>query len=478
MAVVVWIAVMYLHVWRRHDRYGTFDNDLGFHDQYVWLLARGETFSTVLGLHVLGHNATWGYVLLAPLSWVGLGPQGLNLICTIAIGLLGLAVFDLARARGVGDRMALGLCLMVLLHPVTQGNAWETFHPEVMAVVPLVMAYRWAGEQRWWKVAGWVAFALVWKSDVGLFVAMLGVLVALRGQRGPGLRLMLAGLGWTAVTTMVVIPHYSGGGTVFGPLFGDLGNSPSDVARTALSDPGKVAGRLLDHQPARYGRDLLAPTGFLALAAPGTLVLAAPQMVINLLSDADFTREWRDNSHYQALPLAAMAIASVEGAARLTRRRRLWGERAVAVGVAAAMAGTVAWGSLWPFTTQFDHYWPNDRDPARSAKDAAVALVGRNDSVLAHYLLVPHLTHRREVYSFPNPYRQVFYGVDGTERPDPATVEWVLMDLNLLATDGPDRNLWDCIVGSGAFETVLSRDGIVVLRRGDGLTQDRACVEG
>jgi hypothetical protein len=50
----VWFGLMYLHVWRRHDRFGTFDHDLGFHDHYVWLLARGKGFSDILGLHAFG----------------------------------------------------------------------------------------------------------------------------------------------------------------------------------------------------------------------------------------------------------------------------------------------------------------------------------------------------------------------------------------------------------------------------------------
>src|SRR4029078_2933399 len=62
-AAVGWIAWMYLNVWRRHDRYGTFDNDLGFHSQYVWLLSHGKSFSSILGLPVFGHNATFGYLL-------------------------------------------------------------------------------------------------------------------------------------------------------------------------------------------------------------------------------------------------------------------------------------------------------------------------------------------------------------------------------------------------------------------------------
>lgn len=97
--VAIWCAIMYLHVYWRHDRYGTFDNDMGFHDQYIWLLARGHWFSTVLGLPAFGHNATFGYVLFVPLSWFGLGPQGINFITTIAVGLGAVPLYLIARDR-------------------------------------------------------------------------------------------------------------------------------------------------------------------------------------------------------------------------------------------------------------------------------------------------------------------------------------------------------------------------------------------
>ena len=38
-----------------------------------------------------------------------------------------------------------------------------------------------------------------------------------------------------------------------------------------------------------------------------------------------------------------------------------------------------------------------------------------NDSVSAQYLLVPHLAERDAIYSFPNPWQKVFYGVDKTK---------------------------------------------------------------
>jgi uncharacterized membrane protein len=493
VSVVLWCAVMYLHVWRRHDRYGTFDNDLGFHDQFVWLLARGKTFSTVLGLPPFGHNATFGYFLLAPFSWLGMGPQGLNLINTIAVGLGAVPLYLLARDRLGEPWRAVPFGLVWLLHPVVQGNVWETFHPDAMAMAPLLAAYLCASRRRWWWFGLWAALALIWKADVSLALAAMGVLIALRWNRRVGWGTVAVATLWFTLTVGVMIPRNSGGGTVFGPLYGDLGDTPVDVARTAVTDPAKVIRRVGEHEPVRYSRDLLAPYGMVPLLNPAPLLIGAPQAAINLLSELPFTREWRDNHHYQALPMVAMAIALVEAVGwldrRWTRRRGRSGrpERSsvgtigsqkvagvvTAFVVATSFAATVAWGSLPPFATQFAHYWSSDDDSARTAKDRVVELVGPTAPVSAHYLLVPHLTHREVVYSFPNPWRQVFYGVAGTELPDPRGVKVLAMDTTLL--DDATRQLWDCIIGSGAFSVLWESQGIVYAERVSGRDDDLAC---
>ena len=100
-------------------------------------------------------------------------------------------------------------------------------------------------------------------------------------------------------------------------------------------------------------------------------------------------------------------------------------------------------------------------------------LLPADASVSAHYLLVPHLTHRDVVYSFPNPWRQVFYGVNGTKMPDPAGVKFLVMDTNLL--DDSTRALWDCIINSGAFAVLSDDQGIVYAQRNAGHTEDRSC---
>ena len=99
-----------------------------------------------------------------------------------------------------------------------------------------------------------------------------------------------------------------------------------------------------------------------------------------------------------------------------------------------------------------------------------------NDSVSAQYLLVPHLAERDAIYSFPNPWQKVFYGVDKTKAPDPKVVHWLVLDESVLSDN--DKAVEQCILNSGAFHEVYRSGPIVVERRVDtsgAPVADKAC---
>lgn len=475
VVTVAWLAVLGLDVWRRHDRFDTFDNDLGFHTQFVWLLSRGSWFSSILGLSPFAHNATFGYFLFVPLAWTGLPvPHVLDLTQALAIGLGVVPVYRLARRRFGDTWITAALPVIYLLHPVVAGNVWETFHPEAMAMTPLLAAYDAADEGRWRRYWVFVFLAIIWKSDVALFLAVLGLVVVRTRDRRAGWRTVALGAAWFVLVIGILIPSLSDGGTVFGPLYGDLGDTPTEVIQTSASHPSRFVRHLRDAEPHRYANELLAPFAYAPTLSPVTLLVGLPQNMVSLLSEAEFTRDTVDNPHYQALPVVALTLAMIEGLRWLKRRHASLLEPAVVVILATALTCAAAWGAL-PFGTRYAHFWSEDGDPLRPAKEHALSLPDGDDVVSAQYRLVPHLAERRLVYSFPNPWRAVFYGVEGTPRPDPATVEWLVFDESV--PYGPeDLATRDCILGAGTFDEVFRDREIVVWHRNATEPVDRDCV--
>ena len=470
---MLWFAVLALDVWRRHDRFDTFDNDLGFHTQFVWLLSRGHWFSSILGLSPFAHNATFGYFLFVPLAWTGLPiPHVLDLTQALVIALGVVPVYRIARRRFGGGWITTALPVVYLLHPVVSGNVWETFHPEAMAMTPILEAYDAADERRWRRFWVFAALAIVWKSDVALFLAVLAVVVVRRWDRRVGWWAFAVAAVWFVLAVGVMIPSLAGGGTVYGWLYGDLGDSPREVVETSVRHPSRFVRHLGDGEPHRYYRELLLPFGFAPALSPSTLVVGLPQNLISLLSDMEFTRDPVDNPHYQALPVVALTLALLEGLALVRRHRPQVLEPLVVVVLACAVWSATASSPL-PFGVKYAHFWSEDGDPLRRAKEQAVSMPGSHDVVSAQYRLVPHLAERRMVYSFPNPWRQVFYGVEGTPRPDPSRVEWLLLDETVLQPD--EEPLLSCIIDAGTFDERYRDGPIVVWHRNDREPIDASC---
>ena len=66
-------------------------------------------------------------------------------------------------------------------------------------------------------------------------------------------------------------------------------------------------------------------------------------------------------------------------------------------------------------------FWPLTPSSARDELGRAVNTPPDDASVAATYLLVPHLTHRRNIYSFPNPWQPQNWGVNNERRTTPPT---------------------------------------------------------
>lgn len=440
LTIGAWAALFSVHAYWRHDRFGTFDHDLGIWDQAVWLLAHGHSLITVRGLDVFGFHASPALYLLVPFYWLGAGPHFLNTVMVVVLALGAIPMFRAARHHLGNEWYALVLAIAFLVNYAGQWMLHETFHPEVVAVTPLLFAYLAAIEGRWRAFALWLLLAISWKEDIALAGLMLGFVLAVRGTRtvtgvpGPpdtrrmGVYAMVACTVWFLAATQLVIPAFSDGGNFTEGLFGDLGGSPTEIAETAVTDPGLVAEHLDNANAPRYVGDLTASFGFVPLLSPLALLIALPQTLINLLAIYDFF--WTTRVHYAAMPLAAVAIAAVEGVARARRpgvRRFLVG--CVAVG---AFYTAVTWGISPASPLYRVGYWPLDEGPLQDELEAAVAVPEPDDAVSATYNLVPHLTHREQAYTFPNPWIPTNWGVAGENRPDPDDVDWIILEPNFL----------------------------------------------
>ena len=436
--------------------------DVGNLVQAVWSTAHGD-FLSVTGLtgrqiSRLGAHFDPIVAAFAPLWWVWPDASLLLVSQALAVATGAVPVYLLGKRHLGSDWAAAGFALAYLLHPATQWLVLDDFHPVALATPLLLWAFWFLDGDRLVPFAVTAGLACLTKEQIGLVVAAMGLWYALRpAHRRAGAAIAVAGTAVSIVAVAVVVPHFApGGGSPFEGRYAAVGGSPAGIAETALTDPGAIVAAAATGRDGAYLLDLLLPLLGLPLLAPLAALTAAPELLLNLLSDT--RTQTSIHFHYTAGARPGLMVAAILGAARL-RRRYAWAARPEGRAVVvAALVGGIVLGPLpvWRFVPGASELGAREHLVTGRAEAAAraVALIPPDAPVSATNTLGAHLSERRRVFSFP---------VLGE-------AEWVAVDRfrgsyrdDNIAPQRFKRALAD-LLASGRFETVFDEDNVMVLR--------------
>ncbi len=465
------LILLYVIVFTAHSLY-TFLNfgfsayDAGIHDQAIWKLATGRgLFNTVRGLNVWGDHCWFVMLFMAPLYWLAphmgtlLGLQS----AALAAGAIPLAALTHRRTGNPWAGALMGAAW--LLSPALQNMNLENFHPEVVAAPFLLWAIERADARRWGGY--WTAFglALICKEDMALTLFALSAWVFLRHSRRHGAIGLALCVLWFALCMKVVLPalnergffRFSGGYWFSG--FWERKWDPA-FYRECLSSP----------QAAQYLLKLGVPLLFLSLLCPLLAAIALPGLFVNLVSRNPYLVSIDFHYTYQILPPLFAAAACAIG---WTGARLPWGRLAVwvlAAGVAAASwQANARWSHLPPGRALGDiqrlkrHYEGSGAMP-RFRRLAAHLPHDRDVPIAASHNLVPHLTHRNEIYMFPNPWKPEYWGIDG-EGLEGRSARVAALIVDRFALDDTGRGILQTLLATGEFEVVEESGPILAARR-------------
>jgi uncharacterized membrane protein len=471
-----WVAVMagaytvvfsYLSI-QRHNSFWTGRFDMGNMVQAVWSTSRGRPLeSTDVGGEQfvrLGAHVDPILVLFAPLAWTGRLPEGMLVAQALIVALGAFPAFWLA-CRWLGDRRyGVAAAAVYLLYPPLQWATLAEFHPVTLAA-PLLLACIWAAETRRY---GWLAVfavaAALTKEQVGLALAMLGLWMAVRGARRAGAVLAGAGVAWTAICLVVIIPAFNEGrGSEFTDRYAHLGDGVGGIIAGVVTRPWEAGALVVEPSRLGYLAALLAPLLFLPLLAPLLALGAAPDLAINLLADWYPHHSFR--YHYVAVIVPFFVAAGLLGMARARphlERRGLHDLRvpmaawAVWVALCGVVLGPLPWWSEIPggSTARAGQYSP---DAHARTLARAVDLVPDGVAVSAGNLVGAHLSERRRILFFP----QI------------ADAEWVVVDRRRPFIFGDRRPVLHearvaALRDDPRFVIVFDEDGVIVARRAGG----------
>jgi uncharacterized membrane protein len=209
----------------------------------------------------------------------------------------------------------------------------------------------------------------------------------------------------------------------------------------------------------RFYRDLFLPLGLTPLVAPLQLLVAAPQMLASVIGLSPYARQIR--WQYTSVMIAPIVVAMIDGTKRLWRFGRTRG-LLVAFVVISSIVSNIAWSNA-PWSDNH-RVWSAPNERAATLR-RAVELVPDDVSVTATYSLLPHLTHREQIYDWPNPWVPSYWGEDDRYRlPAPSEIEWIAVDRRQVG-DSEVAMFESLIAPGGGFEVLFDEDDVVVARR-------------
>jgi uncharacterized membrane protein len=447
----------------QHRAYWSGRFDVGNLVQAVWSTAHGD-FLSVTGLtgrqiSRLGAHFDPIVAVFAPLWWVWPDASLLLVTQALAVATGAMPVFLLGRKHLGSEWAAAGFALAYLLHPATQWLVLDDFHPVALATPLLLWAFWFLDSGRLVPFAAVALVACLTKEQIGLVVAAMGLWYALRPSgRRAGLAIAAAGTAISVAALAVVVPHFApGGGSPFAGRYAAVGGSPGGIVETTFTDPGAIISAVSSSRDLAYLGDLLLPLLGLPLLAPLTALTAAPELILNLLSDT--RTQTSIHFHYTAGALPGLFVAAILCAARL-RRRFAWAQRpegraiVTSTLLAGVLLGPLPQWRVVPFGSDLatrEHVVGAHAGVA----ERAVHLIPSGAAVSATNTLGAHLSERRRVLSFP-----MLAGAD-----------WVAVDRLRPSfrdkADAPEEFAAALarLERTGRFERVFDEDGILVLRR-------------
>ncbi|MBJ7898594.1 MAG: DUF2079 domain-containing protein [Cyanobacteria bacterium RI_101] len=383
--------VLFLAATARHLLFQSTALDLGWFDQAIYLISRGENpVVSFSGMHILGDHAALTvyplalfYKLFPSVYWL-LGIQALAL----AIAAWPLWYWGEGLGLNLGEKKV--LIWIYFLYPLVFNLNLFDFHTEVLALPGLFWAL-WAVQgQRWGHYFSAVLLILASKAVLSLTVIFLGLWLLFwqKGKRVGAVTLAL-GVSWFLIASKVIIPQFSGKEVAAVGRYSYLGNSVGEILQNLVFKPQLFLGQVFTLDNAFYLLLLTLPV--LWGLVPSTwrnwslLIPAFPALFLNLITPYLPQKDLIHQYSLTIFPFLILLSITHYQQKRTWLRRPRW----------LLLWSIIAFLALAKFGYFGERYLSNW--PQLPALRSAVSQIPPQASVLTAPNIAPHLSHRPQI---------------------------------------------------------------------------------
>ena len=384
----------------RHRTFGSMAMDFAFFDQIVWNTSEGRWFETsFVPYNFLGQHVEPILLLFAALYRIAPAPEWMLAVQAVSVGVAAILLFLLARTRLRHPWLAVLVAGTFLFAPTLHEGLAFDYHSEMLAPAFIFGGLLLLHHGR--TITGVTALlgTLLLKEDAALVLIGLALPLWLMREHRAAAALALSGLFWIVLVVGLYMPWVRGESSDLEARYAHLGSGAGGIATGIASNPIAAIEHALGPAPRSAIGRLVATHAGLPLAAPFSLLAAAPVAGLQFLSSHQPQQELRLQYGAQVLPL--VSVATVEGLRRLERSRR--SPRIVPSTMTLLAVGTTV-GFL--MSSPFSPLSGRDLSPAITPEhDEAIRegmeRIPDGASVSAQSGLAAHLSQREAIWEFP-----------------------------------------------------------------------------
>jgi len=366
----------------RHNHFQSGGFDLGLYDQAVWQYSRFfEPYNTIKERHVLGDHLNLTLPLLASLFWLWDDVRMLLIFQAFWIGFSSLAIYKLCRLRKFSPLISLNLSFIYSFFYGIQQAVFFDFHPVVIGVGLLawVAYFLESGKTKPFIIT--LILLLATQENMGIALAGLGLIYLFQKKyRRVALGFIIGGFVWSFLAARV-IASFSPIGFQYWPK---ISLNPLKILTDFFNAEEKRLTFLYS----------FSSFSFLPLLSPGAILAVFLDLSQYFITGSEFARMWSPFMHHRAI-LAPFLLLGTLDALKFLQKRSIKPQIVSIILVIITL--TFQYFFHFPLNKLSKPiYWREE--PWMADNRAMIATVPAEASVATQQSLVPHLSHRKEIY--------------------------------------------------------------------------------
>lgn len=384
--LVVWVfvlSVLYsLLSILRHNHFESGGFDLGIYDQAVWQYAHFlYPYNTIKERMILGDHLTLTLPLLTPLFYVWDDVRILLIFQAVWISLSTFAIYKLCRIKNLSPFVSFVLSFVYSLFYGFQTLVYFDFHPVVIGVgfVPWILYFI---ESKKIKLLTFsILLLLLTQENMGITLAGIGLLYVFnKKERKMALLFFAVGVLWSLIA-LKLVAFFSLSGYEYKPSI------TTDIF---------VNSRLFFDASEKQEVWLysLGWFSFLPLLSPGAMLAVLLDLFQYFNTGAGLMRMWSPLTHHRAMLAPFLLFGTLNAFLFLKKRKIPPAHLSLFVLFIMLFMQYKFHFPLSKLTKPI--YWQNESWMQNT--NEMINQIPQNTSIATQQNLIPHLSHRKEVY--------------------------------------------------------------------------------